>query len=49
MKKIIKNTEVTFNFTCSFTNFGDRVALVGSMAVLGHWDPKGAIPLSTTE
>ena len=46
---MIKNTEVTFNFTCSETSYGDRVAMVGSMALLGHWDPARAVPLSTTK
>lgn len=45
----IKNTEVTFNFTCANTSVGDQVAMVGSMALLGHWDPMRAVPLTTTK
>jgi hypothetical protein len=45
--KYIKNTEVTFNFTCR-TQFGDRVALVGNIGLLGHWDTQKAIFLYTT-
>ncbi len=44
----LKNTEVTFNFTCS-TEFGERVGLIGSMPLLGHWDPSKAIYLNTTQ
>ena len=44
---MIKNTEVTFNFTCANTLPGDQVAMVGSMALLGHWDPMRAVPLTT--
>ena len=45
--RMIKNTEVTFNFTCANTVPGDQVAMVGSMALLGHWDPMRAVPLTT--
>jgi hypothetical protein len=45
--RMIKNTEVTFNFTCANTVLGDQVAMVGSMALLGHWDPMRAVPLTT--
>jgi hypothetical protein len=46
--KLIKNTEVTFNFTC-FTKFGERVALIGSMPLLGHWDTQKAVFLNTND
>lgn len=45
--KYIKNTDVTFNFSCK-TQFGEQVALVGSIALLGHWDAQRAIYLTTT-
>lgn len=45
--RIIKNTEVTFNFTCADTVPGDQVAMVGNMPLLGHWDPMKAVPLTT--
>ena len=45
--RLIKNTEVTFNFTCN-TKFGERVALIGSMQLLGHWDTSKAVPLNTS-
>jgi len=44
--KIIKNTEVTFNLTCS-TKYGERVALIGSLPLLGHWDTNRAVYLDT--
>jgi hypothetical protein len=44
--KLIKNTEVTLNFTCN-TKFGEKVALIGSMKLLGHWDTSRAVPLNT--
>jgi len=44
--KIIKNTEVTFNLTCS-TKYGERVALIGSLPLLGHWDTAKAVYLDT--
>jgi len=44
--KLIKNTEVTFNFSCD-TKFGERVALIGSMPLLGHWDTARAVYLNT--
>jgi len=43
---VIKNTEVTFNYTCN-TKFGEKVALIGSMPLLGHWDPARAVELRT--
>lgn len=46
---MIKNTEVTFNFTCKKTKPGDTVALVGSIPMLGHWDPLKAVALSTSK
>lgn len=46
--KIIKNTEVTFNFTCK-TQFGDKVAIIGNLPLLGHWDPQKAVFLNTTK
>ena len=45
--RLIKNTEVTFNFTCADTVPGDQVAMVGNMPLLGHWDPMRAVPLTT--
>ena len=45
--RLIKNTEVTFNFTCENTVPGDQVAMVGNMPLLGHWDPMRAVPLTT--
>ncbi len=45
---LIKSTEVTFHYTCRETRFGDRVAMVGNLALLGHWDPLRAVELSTT-
>ena len=45
--RLIKNTEVTFNFTCN-TKFGERVGLIGSMQLLGHWDTAKAVPLNTS-
>ncbi len=48
-KSRIKNTEVTFNFTCADTALGDQVAMVGSMALLGQWDPMRAVPLTTSK
>ena len=45
--RMIKNTEVTFNFTCTNTLPGDQVARVGNMPLLGHWDPMRAVPLTT--
>lgn len=44
--KLVKNTEVTFNLTCN-TKFGERVALIGSMPLLGHWDTSKAVYLDT--
>ena len=44
---IIKNTEVTFNFTC-MTSFGDRVAMIGNISILGHWDVSKAVYLCTS-
>ena len=46
--KIIKNTEVTFNFTCK-TQFGDKVAIIGNLPLLGHWDTQKAVFLNTTK
>ena len=45
--KFIKSTEVTLEVTCH-TNFGDRVALVGSIPMLGGWDINKAVILSTS-
>ena len=45
--KYVKNTEVTFNFNCR-TEFGDKVALVGSIPLLGHWDINKIVYLTTT-
>lgn len=45
--KYIKNTEVTFSFSCK-TLFGELVALVGNIALLGHWDTQRAIYLNTS-
>jgi hypothetical protein len=45
--RLIKNTEVTFNFTCN-TKFGERVGLIGSMQLLGHWDTAKSVPLNTS-
>lgn len=45
----VKNTEVTFSFTCKNTSFGDKVAMVGSMPLLGHWDPLKAVDLLTSD
>lgn len=44
--KLIKNTEVTFNLTCN-TKFGERVALIGNLPLLGHWDTSRAVYLDT--
>ena len=44
--KLVKNTEVTFNFTCN-TKFGERVGLIGSMPLLGHWDTSRPVLLNT--
>lgn len=44
--KLMKSTEVTFNFTCN-TKFGERVALLGSLPLLGHWDTNRAVYLNT--
>ena len=44
--KLIKNTEVTFNLTCN-TKFGERVALIGNLPLLGHWDTSKAVYLDT--
>ena len=45
--RTVKNTEVTFNFSCN-TKFGEKVALIGSMPLLGHWDPQRAVELKTS-
>ena len=45
--RIIKNTEVTFNFNCK-TQFGERIALLGNISLLGHWDTARCIFLTTT-
>ena len=45
---LIKSTEVTFHYTCRETKFGDRVAMAGNLALLGHWDPNRAVELTTT-
>jgi hypothetical protein len=46
---LIKNTEVTFSFTCKHTSFGDKVAMVGSIPLLGHWDPLKAVDMLTSD
>lgn len=44
--KLIKYTEVSFNYTCN-TKFGEKIALIGNLPMLGHWDITKAIYLST--
>lgn len=46
MPKYVKNTEVTFNCTCK-TEFGDKVALIGNIPLLGHWEVCKSIIMST--
>eukprot|EP00347_Sterkiella_histriomuscorum_P002755 403366928 len=46
--KLIKNTEVTFNLTCN-TKFGERVALIGNLSLLGHWDTNKIVYLDTND
>lgn len=45
--KYVKYTETTFNFRCK-TQYGDKVALVGNINLLGHWDTSKAVMLNTT-
>ncbi len=44
--RLVKSTEVTFNFTC-YTKFGEIVALIGSLSLLGHWDTSKSVYLNT--
>ena len=44
----MKNTEVTFHYTCG-TLLGERVAILGNISLLGHWDESKAIYLQPLE
>lgn len=43
-----KYSEVTFNFK-SDTKFGQKVAIVGNLMLIGNWDPEKAVYMNTTD